>query len=233
MVGWLVGWLCVGSLYIRRKLVQVMQKYDLNPLSQPFGDHRSVLDFAKISGFASVPVLEKLKQDIDQLLKPQINGERLTGSERTIAYNWIRSQTTGNLEQVSPEAPTSAKKKKATGLYFGQPLATVPKDAEFGVPKVLVQLWDFLRDVNHLKEEGIFRKCSDAVALANLVSVLDTGAPFVADENTDVHVVAGTIKAYFRKLPEEDKPLNFQDQRFDQLSRSVRWSACPTTNSVR
>ena len=107
-------------------------------------------------------------------------------------------QSNAHLLAGSHALPKSAKNSGS----FGVALSQVPKDADTGVPLVVVQIVEYLRR-NDMQTEGIFRLSGAASRVTQIKDQLDQH-PLALDSmhSGDGHAVAGVLKLFLRQLPE-------------------------------
>lgn len=98
----------------------------------------------------------------------------------------------------------SSRFRQRISRVIGVPLEEQPRDPESGVPKVVTVLITAVEE--HLAEEGLYRKPGIKSHIERLCAEIPTR---IADEaqspvrlvGYDAHVLASTLKMYFRQLP--------------------------------
>ena len=101
---------------------------------------------------------------------------------------------------------------------FGASLTWIAENNDNAtIPPIVKKCVEFLSTPEHLETMGIFRRSANVTEVKESQAKVNRGDDIIFDEQTDVHLAAVLLKAFFRELPEPlltfdvfDDVMNFQ-----------------------
>ena len=110
---------------------------------------------------------------------------------------------------------------------FGAPLNWISVNNDNStIPPIVTKCVEFLSAPGHLETLGIFRRSANVAQIKAVQAKVNSGEDIQFDDQTDVHLVAVLLKAFFRELPEPLLTFDlFEDvMRFQELPTEARGS---------
>ena len=110
---------------------------------------------------------------------------------------------------------------------FGAPLTWIAENNDNAtIPPIVKKCVEFLSTPEHLETMGIFRRSANVTEVKESQAKVNAGDEIIFDDQTDVHLAAVLLKAFFRELPEPLLTFDvFEDvMNFQQLPTEARTS---------
>ena len=124
-------------------------------------------------------------------------------------------------------APYRASQTLEPTCQFGAPLKWIAENNDNAtIPPIVKKCVEFLSTPEHLETMGIFRRSANVADVKATQAKVNKGEEIIFDEQTDVHLAAVLLKAFFRELPEPLLTFEvFEDvMNFQQLPTEARSS---------
>jgi len=124
-------------------------------------------------------------------------------------------------------APYRASQTLQRNSQFGAPLNWIAENNDnINIPPIVKKCVEFLSTPEHLETVGIFRRSANVADVKATQAKVNAGEDIIFDEQTDVHLAAVLLKAFFRELPEPLLTFDvFEDvMNFQQLPTDARTS---------
>ena len=123
--------------------------------------------------------------------------------------------------------PYRASQTLVPTCQFGASLTWIAENNDNAtIPPIVKKCVEFLSTPEHLETMGIFRRSANVTEVKQSQAKVNAGDDIIFDEQTDVHLAAVLLKAFFRELPEPLLTFDvFEDvMNFQQLPTEARTS---------